>query len=111
MRKNQKYSKEEMYLTIELWQESGLSQVKFCSREKLSVKTFSYWYRKYKNEKGLSSEVYKETPDTFIPVKVSNGRTVTNEYYGRIEVSFPNGVQLNCPAGIDIGQLKTLINF
>ena len=113
MRKNQKYSKEEMYLAIELWQESGLSQVKFCSREKLSVKTFSYWYRKYKKEKGLSSEVYKETPDTFIPVKVFNGRTatVTNKDYSRIEVSFPNGVQLSCPAGIDIGQLKTLINF
>ena len=77
MRKNQKYSKEEMYLAIELWQESGLSQVKFCSREKLSVKTFSYWYRKYKNEKGLSVKENKETPDTFIPVKVSNGRTAT----------------------------------
>jgi len=33
MRKNQKYSKEEMYLAIELWQENGLSQVKFCFRE------------------------------------------------------------------------------
>ena len=53
MRKNQKYSKEEMYLAVELWQESGLSQVKFCSREKLSVKTFSYWYRKYKEGKEL----------------------------------------------------------
>jgi len=30
-------------LAIELWQESGLSKVKFCSRENLSVKTFSYW--------------------------------------------------------------------
>jgi transposase-like protein len=113
MRKNQKYSKEEMYLAIELWQESGLSQSKFCSLENLSVKTFSYWYRKYKKEKVLSFECNKETPDTFIPVKVSNGRTATvsNEDYGRIEVSFPNGVQLNCPVGIDIGQLKSLINF
>jgi len=102
-----------MYLAIELWQESGLSQVKFCSREKLSVKTFSYWYRKYKKEKGLSVEGNKETPDTFIPVKVSGGRAtaVRNEGYGRIEVSFPNGVQLSCPIGIDIGQLKSLITF
>ena len=113
MRKNQKYSKEEMYLAIELWQESGLSQVKFCSREKLSVKTFSYWYRKYKKGKGLSVKENKTTPDTFIPVKVSGGRTETlgNEGYGRIELSFPNGVQLSCPVGIDIGQLKNLINF
>ena len=102
-----------MFLAIELWQESGLSQVKFCSREKLSVKTFSYWHRKYKKEKGLSVECNKETPNAFIPVKVSGDRTAagTDGEYGRIEVSFPNGVQLNCPVGIDIGQLKSLINF
>jgi hypothetical protein len=113
MRKNQKYSKEEMYLAIELWRESGLSQVKFCSRENLSVKTFSYWYRKYKKEKGLPSGHNNEVSDTFIPVKVSGDRTakVSDGEYGRIEVSFPNGVQVSCPVGIDIGQLKNLINF
>jgi transposase-like protein len=113
MRKNQKYSKEEMYLTIELWQESGLSQVKFCSRENLSVKTFSYWLRKYKKEKGLSVETNKIVCETFIPVEVSRGRTsnVTNPASGRIDVSFPNGVQLSCPVGIDTSQLKNLINF
>ena len=90
-----------------------MSQVKFCSRENLSVKTFSYWYRKYKKEKGFSVEGNRETPDKFIPVKVSSGRTatVTDGDYGRIEVSFPNGVQMSCPVGIDIGQLKSLINF
>jgi hypothetical protein len=102
-----------MYLAIELWQESGLSQVKFCSRENLSVKTFSYWYKKYKNENRLSVEENRETPNTFIPVKVSGDRTanVSDGEYGRIEVSFPNGVQVSCPVGIDIGQLKSLINF
>jgi len=113
MRKNQKYSKEEMYLAIELWQESGLSQGKFCSRENLSVKTFSYWYRKYKKEKRLPAGGNNEVSDTFIPVKVSGDRTakVLDGEYGRIEVSFPNGVQMSCPVGIDIGQLKNLINF
>jgi len=113
MRKNQKYSKEEMYLAIELWQESGISQGKFCSRENLSVKTFSYWYKKYKKEKGLPVGGNKEVSDTFIPVKVSGDKTanVSGGEYGRIEVSFPNGIQLSCPVGIDIGQLKNLINF
>jgi hypothetical protein len=62
MRKNQKYSKEEMYLAMELWQESGLSQGKFCSRENLSVKTFSYWYKKYKKEKGFLLKKTKKLP-------------------------------------------------
>ena len=102
-----------MYLAIELWQESGLSQVKFCSRENLSVKTFSYWLRKYRKEKEFAVVGNKKPFDTFIPVKVSGDRTanVSDGEYGRIDVSFPNGVQLSCPVGIDIDQLKSLINF
>ena len=102
-----------MYLAIELWQESGLSQVKFCSREKLSVKTFSYWLRKYRKEKQLSAGHSKKGSDIFIPVDISRGRALTNanNNSGRIEVSFPNGVLLSCPVGIDIGQLKNLINY
>jgi hypothetical protein len=122
MRKNQKYSNEETCpfmpdLIIQtdcqagvpgqrVMEESGLSQGKFCSRENLSVKTFSYWYKKYKKENGLSAVRNKEVSETFITVKVSGDRTatVTNEGYNRIEVSFPNGVQLSCPAEIDISQ-------
>ena len=93
-----------MYLAIELWQESGLSQSKFCSRVKLLVKTFSYWYRRYKKVEGYPAGRNNEVPDTFIPVKVSGDRTanVSDGEYRRIEISFPNGVQLSCPAGIGI---------
>jgi hypothetical protein len=46
-------------------------------------------------------------------VKVSGDRTtkISDGEYGRIEVLFPNGVQVSCPVEIDIGQLKNLINF
>ena len=113
MRKNQKYSKEEMYLAIELWQESGLSQVKFCSRENLSVKTFSYWLRKYRKEKIIKNEPAEKAFDTFIPVEISRNRasTAATANSGRIEIWFPNGVQLSCPVGIDTSQLKNLITF
>jgi hypothetical protein len=80
-----------VYLAIELWQESGLSQVKFCRVKNLSVKTFNYWYIKYKREKGLPSGRNNEVSDTFIPVKVYGDRTtkVSGGAYGRIAVSFP----------------------
>ncbi len=111
MRKNQRYNKEEMYLAVELWQESGLSQGKFCEREKLSLPTFGYWLRKYRADK--ESLTTKNSPETFIPVEVpfSELKGPTFLSSGKIEVSFPNGVRLSCPAGIDIAQLKTLINF
>ncbi len=100
-----------MFRAIELWNESGLTQVKFCAHEKLSVKTFGYWLRKYKKEKSHLAVSGSEVHQKFIPVKVSqlNNNHITGD--GRIEISFPNGVQVNCPAGIDIQQLKTLINF
>jgi hypothetical protein len=111
MRKNQKYSKEEMYMAIELWHESGLSQSRFCSLEKLSLKAFSYWLQKYRNEKRCLASPKKSPSETFIPIELpqTGNRTFLNS--DRIDISFPNGVQLNCPARIDIGQLKTLINF
>ena len=100
-----------MYLAIELWHESGLTQGKFCDREKLSVKTFGYWLRKYKNEKGLLPLSKKKGRQGFIPINVSHAVKTIIPESGWIEVSFPNGVRLSCPAGIDTHQLKTLINF
>jgi len=100
-----------MFRAIELWNESGFTQVKFCAHEKLSVKTFGYWLRKYKKEKSHPAVSCSGVHQKFIPVKVSqlNNKHISGN--GRIEISFPNGVQVNCPAGIDIQQLKTLINF
>jgi len=51
MRKNQKFIKEQMYAWIESWQQSGISQIRFCKEEKLSSSTFNYRLRKYKQEK------------------------------------------------------------
>ena len=100
-----------MSKAIELWKASGLTQVKFCAHEKLSVKTFGYWIRKYKKEKGHPAVLEKGGHQKFIPVKVPqlNNNNIPGD--SRIDISFPNGVRLNCPAGIDIQQLKTLINF
>jgi hypothetical protein len=43
------------------------------SSEKLSVKTFSYWYRRYKKEKGLPARRNKEVAlGIFNPTQVSS---------------------------------------
>lgn len=110
MRKNQKYSKEEMYLAIEIWQESGVTQAEFCERENIPVSSFYHWVQKYKKEQE-SISLYLEQYPGFIPVKVSAPVNSFSEDPSRIEISFPNGVRLSCPAGTDINQLKTLINY
>ncbi len=100
-----------MFLAIELWRDSGLSQNKFCIQEKISLQTFGYWYRKYKQEKVLLPNPLLKESETFIPVELPHTVHSTAASPSDIEVSFPNGVQINCPAGIDIQQLKILINF
>ena len=111
MRKNQKYTKEEMYLAIEIWQESGLSQNKFCKRENIAEGTFSYWLKKYRVEKDQSKSSLKKPVKTFIPIKVEKIPEPSCEDKGQIEISYPNGVQLSCPVNMDVQQLRTLINF
>ena len=114
MKKNQKYSQDEMYLAIEMWNESGLSQYSFCKREQLSTSTFSYWIKKYRKEKDQLEPFQEDFVKTFISVEVSRAmesqalNTRLSDNY-RIEITYPNGVRLSCPVNIDLQQIKTLI--
>jgi hypothetical protein len=48
MRRSEK-RKEEMYLAVELWQESGLSQRAFCQKEGLNYQVLPYAYKRTSN--------------------------------------------------------------
>ncbi len=111
MRKDQRYNKEEMYLAIEMWQESGLTQHGFCNREKLPKATFGYWLKKYRKEKGQPKPSRKKTVKAFIPVEVPKSIDPASTIIGQIGITYPNGVQVTCPASIGIQQLKTLIDL
>jgi hypothetical protein len=68
MKKNQKYTKVEMYLAIELWKESKKTKAEYCRQNKISGDTFKYWYNKYRKEKAIQEPV--KTP-SFIPVDIT----------------------------------------
>lgn len=99
-----------MYLAIEIWQESRITQAEFCERENIPVSSFYHWVQKYKNEQESISLYLKQYPG-FIPVKVSAPVNALSEDPSRIEITFPNGVRLSFPPGTDIIHLKTLINY
>lgn len=111
MRKDQKYSKEEMYLAIEMWKESGLTQLQFCNRENLSKAAFGYWLKKYRNGKVQSKPARNKTAKAFIPVEIPKIIEPTTVVVDQIGITYPNGVQVTCPTSIGIQQLKTLINL
>lgn len=110
MRKKQK-SKAVMYRHIERWKSGGLSGRQYCKEARLTKSTFYYWLKKYRHEKGFSVKPEVKKPEAFIPVDVSSVSNGIISDSDHIEVFFPNGVQVSCPSGIDIRQLKTLINF
>jgi len=96
-----------MYLAIEMWQESGLSQQQFCTREKLSVKTFGNWLKKYREERG-GNGFYSELGNAFIPVELDETDKFRSVEGNQIEITYPSGIRVTCPANIGVQQLKTL---
>lgn len=68
-------AKHKMWLSlIERFKTSGLSQGKFCEQEKVPVKRFVYWYRRYRDGKlGVQREPAKskhQPKEVLVPVRV-----------------------------------------
>jgi len=110
MKKNQKYTKEEMYLAIELWQESKKTKAEYCRQNKISGDTFKYWYNKYRKEKAIQEPVKTHS---FIPVDITKPENTPESANNItcITITYPTGVQVTCPTGIGVQQLKALINL
>jgi hypothetical protein len=113
MKKNQKYNSDKMFPVIERWQGSNQSQHKFCKEQKLSISTFQYWLKKYKNRQdGLSQKNLTKTSlshQRFLSLEVSDvDRVDTKESF---TISYPNGVQLSCSSTTNTQTLRNLINL
>jgi transposase-like protein len=110
MKKNQKYTSEEMYMAIELWRESGLSQYKYCERNQISFSTFQYWQKKFQKDK-LNHKVKSLQPFISVDVPSTVDMAVPVAEAGCITIFYPNGIQVSCPAHINHEQLRTLIKL
>ena len=110
MRKNQKYTQEEMYNHIVRWKKSGLSQKQYSNQEGFPVTTFSHWIIKYRNEQ-QAQKVYNPKP--FIPVEITSFPTMNISMDGTncITITYPTGIQVTCPLTINIEHLRTLIKL
>lgn len=107
MRNNQKYSQEEMYLAIELWKESGLSQQRYCHQNSIALNTFRYWVKKYLKEK---KTVKSTRVDSFLPIQVKHVPEDTYAQHTKeLTITYPNGIEVKCPVDISSVQLKTLL--
>ena len=90
-----------MWLAIEKWRASGLSQYQFCKQENLSKSTFGYWVKKYKQEKSISGSSPKKPDKTFLPVEFSASKDSSDNTPEHITITYPNGIQVSCPLILD----------
>lgn len=91
----------EMFALIKNWQDSGINQRDFCKRHDITIYTFHYWLRKYKQE-------YSSSEKGFIPVEISPAETISQE---DIRIQYPNGVQLILGNSVSISRIKALIKM
>jgi hypothetical protein len=83
---------EEMRLHIEACSRSGLAVTDYCTQNGLVKSNYYYWVKKLKGE---------NKPSGFTAVSVATD--------ARVEVTYPNGVQLSYRGAINATVIKTLI--
>jgi hypothetical protein len=105
---------------IESWRESKQSQAKYCKENKLSISTFQYWLKKYRESRSETQTQTKPKEQrkrkSFLTVKLAEqdhqslafARTGSTD---DINIYYPNGVRLSCPTNINQELLRNLINL
>jgi hypothetical protein len=122
MKKNQKYNKENIFPIIAAWQQSKQPQAKFCKDNQLSISTFQYWLKKYKESQSETQTQKKPEEQrkskSFLTVKLAEqeqqlpGLSVAQVGSSDdINIYYPNGVRLSCPTNINPELLCNLINL
>ncbi len=90
----------EKFKVIEAWQASGLSQQSFCKSQGIAYSGFHYWYKKYRQVKGVN------VSSDFLPVAIKH--TLSN--LPVVELILPDGRRLNFYQAVDVAFLQSLLS-
>jgi len=89
---------EQKYAMIEQWQQSGLSQKKYCQQNNIAYHHFHYWYKRHRNRQAADSAA------EFVPVMVDAASSASS-----IELQMPDGKKILFHQPISVDYLKALI--
>jgi len=106
--KKAEFQKDKIKTIINLWKESGKSISKFCEEENISVNRFRYQLKK----QGIKPRPYRNKPEgSFVPLIIKPDKQLPEQNTDRIEIFYPNGIELRLPVRIEPGFIKTLIGI
>ncbi len=111
MRKKKRYTKEEMFRSVEAWQESEQSLNSFCTKKNYSRTTFYYWIQKYRK---LQTQTRQDRPlehQGFLPVHISTPIDQSVDNLDTITIHYPNGVRISLPSDFKLDRLRTIISL
>ena len=91
------------------WQESGKCLTRFCREENISVFSFRYWLKKW----GIKPKQHRgeEYNGFFIPLIIKPGNKLPESSSEKIEIFYPNGIELRVPVRTDPEFIKSLIDL
>lgn len=96
-----------MYGFIRRWESSGLNQKEFCTQEGINYYKFKYWKTRQNKEQEPAQKKQPTLQADFIPITVPDHNCTISG----LEITFPNGVKLNCNQGLEASQVKELIKL
>jgi len=97
------------------WEKSGMNQKEFCKANDVGYSMLKYWNRKRKHElesKNLQKNKHgKQCPSKrrrsgFIPITFTPGLKISG-----LHITYPNGVQVMCPAEMELDQFKLMVQI
>lgn len=93
-----------MFAMVEELYQSKMTREEFCRLRSISINCFYYWQKKYRQQVGA------EQPG-FVAVRTGKGSYFRSGVSQSIVLSYPNGVNLQLPAGTPLSVISTLLRL
>lgn len=98
--RNSSEVREQMFMLIEQWQQSGLTQKAFCGQQSLRYYVFHYWYKRYREQHDVT-----ENGSSFVKLKIAKPVAA-----GGVEINYPGGIRLIFHEPVSSNYLKALVS-
>ena len=86
--------RKEMNILVEEWRESGMTQKDFSREHNIKLSRLRYWIRRNREE---------IEPEGFVPFSLPGENA--------IRFLYPNGIELQMPAGTPVKVIRSLLNL
>ena len=91
--------RQQMFVHIEQWKQSNLTQKLYCEQHNIAYQAFHYWYKRYKNNSPVN------LPASFVPLQVQQQNVQPH-----VELLLSDGRRIVFHQPVSSEFLKALIN-